>query len=160
MSNYRIRPITIFSNYYIDTKDSCIRTIYYDCDDIWVRDLCPKLYISGNEKKMIDYHFNAYGGKYPHNRDRDFKNNISISKGEIKLNDLVLEGGNLEFSSKSIITNMYAIRKNNIKKDINIEKELSNLKECLKVEEILCTSIPGIIGDDTNGHIDNLIRLM
>ena len=107
---------------------------------------------------MIDYHFNAYGGKYPHNRDRDFKNNISISKGEIKLNDLVLEGGNLEFSSKSIITNMYAIRKNNIKKDINIEKELSNLKECLKVEEILCISIPGIIGDDTNGHIDNLIR--
>ena len=75
---------------------------------------------------MINYQFNAYGGKYPHNRDRDFKNNISISKGLNKtLNDLVLEGGNLEFSSKSIITNMYSIRKNNISiKDINIGKEL------------------------------------
>ena len=49
---------------------------------------------------MIDYHFNAYGGKYPHNRDRDFKNNISISKGEIKLNDLVLREEILNFHQK------------------------------------------------------------
>ena len=53
---------------------------------------------------------------------------------------------------------MHAINKNNIKKNINIEQRLFELKESLEVEELLFIWIPGIIGDDTNGHIDNLVR--
>ena len=149
---------SILSDYYIGSQESDIRTIYYNCDDVWIRDFMPKLYICGHDKKRIDYQFNAYGEKYPHNRDKNFKNVISISKGNVELNDLVLEGGNLEFSSKGIITNMHAINKNNIKKNINIEQRLFELKESLEVEELLFIWIPGITGDDTNGHIDNLVR--
>tara|TARA_B100000035_G_scaffold174541_1_gene148910 strand:+ start:1282 stop:2322 length:1041 start_codon:yes stop_codon:yes gene_type:complete len=134
---------------------------YYDCDDIWLRDYTPKIYFSGNIKKMINYDFNAYGEKYPYIRDNGFKNNLNYSFDEINMDNFVLEGGNLEFSGSGIIiTNITCINKNNKNNNINVEKELDNMKTQLEVKELFTIDLPEIKGDDTNGHIDNYVRFL
>ena len=45
---------SVLSDYYIGSQESDIRTIYYNCDDVWIRDFMPKLYICGHEKKRIE----------------------------------------------------------------------------------------------------------
>ena len=102
---------------------SSVTKLYYDCDDIWVRDYMSKIYLSGGAKKKITYNFNAYGEKYPYIADNNFKNILDYSSDEINLNDYVLEGGNLEFSENGvIITNIACIKKNN-KKNIRTQRE-------------------------------------
>ena len=49
-----------FENLY-DLTDPSVSKIFYNCDDIWIRDYLPKIYISDGSKKMIRYRFNAYG---------------------------------------------------------------------------------------------------
>ena len=101
-----------------------VSKIFYNCDDIWIRDYFPKIYISDGAKKMIRYRFNAYGEKYNYKNDNNFKEILNYISDEIDLDSLVLEGGNLEFSASGIlITNMHCIKKNNIANyTINVEE--------------------------------------
>ena len=150
-----------FENLY-DLTASSVSKIFYNCDDIWIRDYFPKIYISGGAKKMIRYRFNAYGEKYNYKNDNNFKEILNYISDEIDLDSLVLEGGNLEFSASGIlITNMHCIKKNNITScKIDIEKEINRMTKKLGVSELFTINLNGIIGDDTNGHIDNFIRFI
>ena len=150
-----------FQNLY-DLGDPSVSKIFYNCDDIWIRDYLPKIYISDGSKKMIRYRFNAYGEKYNHKNDNKFKEIFDYVSDEIDLDNLVLEGGNLEFSARGIlITNMHCIKKNNIANyTINVEEEINRMIEKLGIREFFTINLNGIIGDDTNGHIDNFIRFI
>ena len=150
-----------FQNLY-DLGDPSVSKIFYNCDDIWIRDYLPKIYISDGLKKMIRYRFNAYGEKYNHKNDNKFKEIFDYVSDEIDLDNLVLEGGNLEFSARGIlITNMHCIKKNNIANyTINVEEEINRMIEKLGIREFFTINLNGIIGDDTNGHIDNFIRFI
>ena len=150
-----------FENLY-DLTASSVSKIFYNCDDIWIRDYFPKIYISDGVKKMIRYRFNAYGEKYNYKNDNNFKEILNYISDEIDLDSLVLEGGNLEFSASGIlITNMHCIKKNNIAScTIDIEKEINRMTKKLGVSELFTINLNGIIGDDTNGHIDNFIRFI
>ena len=150
-----------FENLY-DLKDPSVSKIFYNCDDIWIRDYLPKIYVSGGSKRMIRYKFNAYGEKYDYKNDNDFKEIFNYVSDGIDLDDFVLEGGNLEFCARGIvITNIHCIKKNNIANDmINVEKEINRMIVKLGISELFTINLEGIIGDDTNGHIDNLIRFI
>ena len=150
-----------FQNLY-DLRDPSVSKIFYNCDDIWIRDYLPKIYISEGSKKMIRYRFNAYGEKYNHKNDNKFKEIFNYVSDEIDLDNLVLEGGNLEFSARGIlITNMHCIKKNNLANyRINVEEEINRMIEKLGIREFFTINLNGIIGDDTNGHIDNFIRFI
>ena len=145
-----------------DLTDPSVSKIFYNCNDIWIRDYLPKIYISDGSKKMIRYRFNAYGGKYDYNNDNNFKEIFKYVSDEIDIGNFVLEGGNLEFSAKGIlITNMHCIKKNNIANyTINTEEEINRMIEKLGISELFTINLNGIIGDDTNGHIDNFIRFI
>ena len=145
----------------ITFNHSSVTKLYYDCNDIWVRDYMPKIYLCGDTKKMIRYNFNAYGEKYSYIADNNFKNIVNYPSSEINLGDFILEGGNLEFSKSGIIiTNIACIKKNNKKNTIDIETELNKMSTQLQVSELFTIDLPEIIGDDTNGHIDNYIRFI
>ena len=150
-----------FENLY-DLTDPSVSKIFYNCDDIWIRDYLPKIYISDGSKKMIKYRFNAYGEKYNYKNDNNFKEIFNYVSDEIDLDNFVLEGGNLEFSARGIlITNMHCIKKNNIANyRINVEEEINKMIEKLGIREFFTINLNGIIGDDTNGHIDNFIRFI
>ena len=147
---------------FLDELSQHINIIKYDCDDIWIRDYHPKIYQKNKSKHKLDFEYNAYGEKYPYKRDNYFKNILKQYNAEFDLNDIVLEGGNLEFSRKGVvISNAKCLKKNNHKYSIQkVLDKLHFIKNKLPFNEFHTIEIDNIHGDDTNGHIDNLVRFI
>jgi len=139
-----------------------IEIIEYECNDIWIRDYYPKLYTNQKNKKEINYNYNGYGKKYKFDKDDNLKKIVNKHLIGLDLKDLVLEGGNLEFSSKGLLlTNKHCIIKNNLNISYEeINKKFDILKNEIDIKEIFMIDIDPMQGDDTNGHIDNFIRLI
>ena len=148
--------------YYGDNSVSNIEIIRYNCDDIWVRDFFPKLFTSANNKVMINYQFNAYGKKYNHFNDNKFKEIFDFKVTDFDFEGIALEGGNLEFSSRGVaITNINSIKENNFMISAeDIERKFKELRDMINIPELYIINVTNILGDDTNGHIDNLVRFI
>ena len=127
-------------------------------DDSWMRDIAPIFYNEDEKLKSISFEFNGYG-KYP-----DYLNDNKISKFisnylniPTKSSDLVLEGGAITyddkknlFSTKNVIFNKNRKQKYNSGHIINELKILFDLDYIFLFEN-------GLIEDDTDGHVDNLL---
>ena len=81
---------------------------------------------------------------------------------EFDLSGFVLEGGNLEFSKRGVaISNSRCLKKNNYKCSAqDVLGKLLFIKNKLSFNELHMIEVGNIQGDDTNGHIDNLVRFI
>ena len=127
-------------------------------DDSWMRDIGPIFYAEEKKLKSISFNFNGYG-KYP-----DYSNDSKVSKFisnylniPTKISDLVIEGGAITyddkknlFSTKNVIFNKNRKQKYSNESIINQLKKLFNLDYIFLFEN-------GLIDDDTDGHVDNLL---
>mgnify|MGYP005671608475 FL=1 len=127
-------------------------------DDSWMRDIAPIFYNEDEKLKSISFEFNGYG-KYP-----DYLNDNKISKFisnylniPTKISDLVIEGGAITyddkknlFSTKNVIFNKNRKQKHNSEHIINELKLLFDLNYIFLFEN-------GLMEDDTDGHVDNLL---
>lgn len=131
-------------------------------NDTWVRDFGP-IYVEANyTKKMLNFTFDAWGGKYSHTLDNEFnqvfKQKINGHTSCLDI-DFVLEGGNLEINDQSILLSASScFKRETIKKTINIENIESKFNAWFGCNKILWINDVQIIGDDTGGHIDTLVR--
>jgi len=139
-----------------------IDIVYYNCNDVWIRDYYPKFYLDSKEKKMISYEYNGYGKKYPYSKDNNLKSIADTNLIGLYLKGIALEGGNLEFSSKGVLlANKKCLVRNNINySEDEIMIKINTLKNKINISEIFTIDIKPIEGDDTNGHIDNLVRFV
>lgn len=138
-----------------------IKIIQHNCNDIWIRDYCPKVKLVHENNIFIKYKYNGYGNKYAHQKDNLLKDVLAKDSNCIDIEGFFLEGGNIEISSSgTLLTNIQAIMKNNSCNKNEIMSKLNNLKKHLNLSEMYFIETEGIVGDDTNGHIDNLIRFI
>ncbi|MEK6877635.1 MAG: agmatine deiminase family protein, partial [Thermoproteota archaeon] len=132
--------------------------------DVWFRDYGP-VFVLNKEKKQIAFVrwiFNAWGEKYKElMRDTQVPDVIS---DRLQFNNfrpgIVLEGGSVDVNGKGTIltTEQCLLNKNrnpHLSK-IDIEKYLMNY---FGVGNIIWLK-GGVVGDDTDGHIDNLARFV
>ena len=117
-------------------------------DDSWMRDIAPIFFIEENKIKSVNYKFNGYG-KY-----LNFQNDNKVS---FTFSDIILEGGAIAydenanlFSTKNVIFNK------NRKQTLSNENILNELKIQFNLKHIFLFE-NGLIGDDTDGHVDNLL---
>ena len=138
----------------------------FNSDDIWLRDYCP-IQIFSSIKKMnifLSYPYNAYGEKYKYINNKHFSdfflNCINKPKVlEFCSNNIVFEGGNIVNNASICLTNINCLKQHN--KGMSYSKIKNNLESFFKeniYQKIDFIDIPPITGDDTNGHIDNLVR--
>ncbi len=140
------------------------RVTFYDhpTNDAWCRDHGP-IFVKNDatgEVALTDWTYNAWGGKYP---PFDLDNQIPPSIGQ-KLglrrfeHDMILEGGSIDVNGQGLLlmSEQCLLNKNRNPhlSRMQIEK---NLKDYLGVKQILWIG-DGIIGDDTDGHIDDITR--
>ena len=130
-------------------------------DDAWVRDYGP-VYLShseSGERLISDWQYNAWGGKYPFEQDNKIPRLIAQAQGILRVEEsLVLEGGSLEANGVGdlLVTTDCLLNQNRNPKLSQSEIELA-LIEGLGVTKVHWLN--GCIeGDDTDGHIDNLVR--
>lgn len=136
----------------------------HQTNDVWCRDHGP-LFIKHNESGRVaitDWEFNGWGGKFP---PFDLDNAIpekaaSVLKMERFASKMVLEGGGIETNGKGVIVTTEAVLLNKNRNPgmskADVEKEL---KSMLGVKSIFWLK-SGIEGDDTDGHVDELVRFV
>jgi agmatine deiminase len=133
-------------------------------NDAWCRDHGPAFLIhpTNKEKAIVDWDYNAWGNKYPP-FDLDDVIPTLIGK-EFKLPvfnpGIVMEGGSVEFNGKgTILTSTACLLNPNRNPHLNKQQIEKYLCDYYGAEQILWVD-EGIVGDDTDGHIDDTVRFV
>jgi agmatine deiminase len=113
------------------------------------------------EVAVTDWVHNAWGGKYPP-YDLDNKIPPSIATkleacGRFE-NDMILEGGSIDVNGQGLLlTSEQCLLNKNRNPHLFREEIERNLQDYLGVTKVLWVG-EGIVGDDTDGHIDDITR--
>ena len=140
------------------TNHKNIDIIECKLDDSWMRDIAPIFYNENEKLKSISFEFNGYG-KYP-----DYLNDNKISKFisnylniPTKISDLVIEGGAITYDDKkNLFSTKNVIFNKNRKQKHNSEYIIKELKLLFDLNYIFLFE-NGLMEDDTDGHVDNLL---
>ena len=140
------------------TDHKNIDVIECKLDDSWMRDIAPIFYNEDEKLKSISFEFNGYG-KYP-----DYLNDNKISKFisnylniPTKISDLVIEGGAITYDDKkNLFSTKNVIFNKNRKQKHNSEHIIKELKLLFDLNYIFLFE-NGLMEDDTDGHVDNLL---
>ena len=142
-----------------------IQFFIHPTNDAWCRDHGPAFLVNpkAEQKKIIvDWGYNAWGGKYPpfdldDNIPTLIANNYHIP---VVYPGIVMEGGSVEFNGKgTLITTTSCLLNQNRNPHLNQHEIESYLHNYYGVDNILWLG-DGIMGDDTDGHIDDLVRFV
>ncbi len=131
--------------------------------DVWIRDFGPTfLKQASGEKAWCKWRFNAWGNKYPELTQDDsiFRHHASWISHPFFPAEFVLEGGSIEVNGAGLcLTTEECLLNTNRNPHLSKSEIEENLKHYLGVQEVLWLK-RGIIGDDTDGHIDDLARFV
>jgi len=137
---------------------------FHPTNDAWCRDHGPAFLVNreAGKKVIVDWGYNAWGDKYP---PYDLDDNIPTRIGE-KLNlpvfypNIVMEGGSVEFNGKgTLMTTTACLLNENRNPHLNQNQIEKYLSDYYGADHILWLG-DGIIGDDTDGHIDDITRFV
>lgn len=140
------------------------RVTLYDhpTNDAWCRDHGP-IFVKNDktgEVALTDWDYNAWGDKYPpYNLDNRIPPLIARKLGLQRFEKkMVLEGGSIDVNGTGLLlTTEACLLHKNRNPSLTKEQIEQNLRDYLGVHTILWLG-DGIIGDDTDGHIDDLSR--
>jgi len=136
----------------------------WDYADVWFRDYGP-IFVLNKEKKQIAFvHwiFNAWGRKYT-DLIKDTQIPTIISN-QLQLNNfkagIVLEGGSVDVNGKgTLLTTEQCLLNSNRNPNLSKDEIVRFLINYFGVNHIIWLK-SGVVGDDTDGHIDNLARFV
>ena len=140
------------------------RVAFYDhpTNDAWCRDHGP-IFIKHRrtcEVAVTDWAFNAWGGKYPpYDLDNEIPPSIARAlKFRRFTQDMVLEGGSIDVNGEGLLlTTEQCLLNPNRNPQLSRARIEQNLRDFLGVEQIVWLG-EGIVGDDTDGHVDDITR--
>ena len=137
----------------------------FPSNDTWARDHgFISLVDDKGHRRLVDFCFNGWGEKFPAEKDNAinrliYKNGI-ISGEYVDCLDFVLEGGSIESDGRGTIFTtsccLLAPHRNQPLTKAQIEERL--LRE-LHAQRVLWIDHGHLTGDDTDGHIDTLVRI-
>jgi len=146
----------------VDLKQ--IEFFEFPTNDAWCRDHGPAFLINPELKKkvIVDWGYNAWGNKYP---PFDLDDVIPTKIGNhfglpVYHPGIVMEGGSVDFNGKgTVLTTTACLLNKNRNPHLNQQQIEEYLQNYYGVEQVLWLG-DGIIGDDTDGHIDDITRFV
>jgi agmatine deiminase len=134
-----------------------------DYADVWFRDYGP-IFVKNpkHELAMIHWDFNSWGDKYETLlKDKEIPDVINK---DLKLTcfkpGIVLEGGSIDVNGEgTLLTTEQCLLNSNRNPHLNKQKIEQYLSDFLGVRHFIWLK-RGILGDDTDGHIDDLARFV
>ena len=136
----------------------------YETNDTWARDHgFITLVDDEGHARLLDFRFNGWGEKFPAELDnalnRQLYDDGKLEGEYVDCLDFVLEGGSIESDGKGTVFTttgcLTAPHRNEPMTQTEIE---TRLKHDLHAERILWIDHGQLTGDDTDGHIDTLVR--
>lgn len=138
---------------------------HHPTNDAWCRDHGPAFLINkdlNKPKVIVDWGYNAWGDKYP---PYDLDDVIPTLIGEqlglrVFHPGIVMEGGSVEFNGAgTVLTSTACLLNPNRNPHLNQHQIETYLSDYYGVDQVLWVD-EGIIGDDTDGHIDDTVRFV
>lgn len=162
-----------------------IRLHYFPTDDAWCRDHgaifvvrppttddrpatgapedSPSSVVGGQSSlAATDWGYNAWGGKYPpFDRDNQIPARMAEYLGVPRYQGgMILEGGSIDVNGQGLLlTSEQCLLNPNRNPELSREQIEQRLRDFLGVTKILWLG-EGIVGDDTDGHIDDISRFV
>ncbi|MDB5151965.1 MAG: agmatine deiminase family protein [Mucilaginibacter sp.] len=136
----------------------------FPTNDAWCRDHGPAFLINSDAKQkvIVDWGYNAWGNKYPP-YDLDDVIPTKIAKHfnlPVYHPGIVMEGGSVDFNGKgTVLTTTACLLNQNRNPNLNQQQIEAYLQNYYGVKQILWLG-DGIVGDDTDGHIDDITRFI
>ncbi len=146
-------------------KPDNVRFHPFATNDAWCRDhgaIFVKRDDATDPLLALDFRFNAWGGKYPpFDLDDAIPPQMAKALGvPCRSIDMVLEGGSIEINGAgALLTTEACLLNPNRNPSMSREQIETALKDLLGVHQVLWLG-DGIVGDDTDGHIDDLTRFV
>jgi len=130
----------------------------------WCRDHGPVFLTRAAEPKLavVDWDYNAWGGKYPPcDLDEVVPTRVAETlKLPLFYPRMILEGGSIDVNGAgALLTTESCLLNKNRNPNLSRDEIEQRLRDFLGVREILWLG-PGIAGDDTDGHIDDIARFV
>lgn len=142
-----------------------VRLVDIPTNDAWCRDHGPT-FLAGRSKAppaLIDWEYNAWGGKYPpFELDNDVPRRIASLESRIRFAPgLVLEGGSIDGNGDgTILTTRQCLLNPNRNPGRSREEIERFLETYLGCRKVIWLSGGELAGDDTDGHVDQLARFV
>jgi agmatine deiminase len=142
-----------------------VEFFFHPTNDAWCRDHGPAFLINrtaAQQKVIVDWGYNAWGNKYP---PYDLDDVIPTLIGKhfdipVYHPGIVMEGGSVEFNGTgTLLTSTTCLLNENRNPSLNQSQIERYLQDYYGIEQVLWVD-EGIVGDDTDGHIDDTVRFV
>jgi agmatine deiminase len=143
---------------------SAVHCVAVPTNDTWVRDYGPlSVSVDGNPPQLLDFTFDGWDGKYDAARDNQVSRILFdtgvFSMPDLKTHALVLEGGAIDTDGcGTLLTTTRCLLGSGRNPGMNREALEACLHETLGIERTLWLDHGMLRGDDTDGHVDMLVR--
>lgn len=167
VANQKMKDFAVAHLEKVEADLSQIDFFFHPTNDAWCRDHGPAFLVSKNtsaaeKKAIVDWGYNAWGNKYP---PYDLDDVVpTLIAGKLKLPvfhpGIVMEGGSVEFNGRgTLLTTTSCLLNKNRNPQLSQKEIESYLANYYGAENILWLG-DGIVGDDTDGHIDDITRFV
>ncbi len=133
-------------------------------NDAWIRDSGPIFLVSPRQAHLavVDWGYNAWGGKYPpYDLDNAIPHRIADRLGLSRFDPgVVLEGGSFDTNGQGVVlTTEPCLLNPNRNGHLSREQIEAYFADYLAAELVIWLPA-GILGDDTDGHVDTVARFV
>jgi agmatine deiminase len=128
----------------------------------WARDHGPiVLTAEDGDRLLVDWGFNAWGGKWRHELDDTIPRAVAELTGLPRVpGPMILEGGSIDVNGAgTLLTTESCLLHPNRNPRLGRGQIEENLRQYLGVTQVLWLG-EGIAGDDTDGHVDDFARFV
>jgi agmatine deiminase len=142
-----------------------VEFFFHPTNDAWCRDHGPAFLINPaveQKKVIVDWNYNAWGNKYP---PFDLDDVVPTLIGKhfnipVYHPGIIMEGGSVEFNGNgTLMTSTACLLNPNRNPQLNQQQIEEYLCNYYGMEQVLWVD-EGIVGDDTDGHIDDTVRFV
>jgi len=138
-----------------------LETIPVRYNDTWCRDFGPVTLTHAGQRLALDFHFNGWGGRHEARLDNRVNTHLArhplFRRFEFRQSLFELEGGAFDCDGAgTLLVNRHCLRAR--APHLDDEEVNFELKRALNIDHLIEIDMPPIPGDDTDGHIDTLVR--
>lgn len=145
------------------TTEQMSKVTIVECptNDTWARDHGG---ITLSDGTVLDFRFNGWGDKFAAEKDNLITRRLheqNAVPGKLSdNNDFILEGGSIESDGQgTIFTTSQCLMAPNRNQPLTQTEVEEELKRRLCADHIIWLNHGNLIGDDTDGHIDTIVRI-
>ena len=149
----------------IGTEMSNVHFHLVPTNDAWCRDHGPAFLLNRKDparQALVNWNHNAWGGKYPYELDTEIPVRIHESLPEFEFFEpgIVMEGGSIDVNGAGdLLTTTSCLLNENRNPQLDKGQIEDYLRGYYGVDNIIWLG-DGIVGDDTDGHVDDLSRFV